>query len=155
MYINYASEIKAPKMNLVYKIGLISIPAIGIATAARAAPASVNGNWVTQDKDGVVRIGQCGATICGVLSKYLKTPPKGVDQTDENNPNKALRSRKLLGAAILYGFKPDGAKYRGTIYDPRSGKSYRSVIYKGVSGNLIVKGCVGPFCQTQTWTPSR
>jgi uncharacterized protein (DUF2147 family) len=29
------------------------------------------------------------------------------------------------------------------------------VVYKGKSGNLVVKGCIGPFCQAQTWTAAR
>ncbi|NJM51501.1 MAG: DUF2147 domain-containing protein [Sphingomonadales bacterium] len=122
-----------------------SLLVLGSATAAHAAPASVNGQWVTQDKDAVVSIGQCGSTICGKLSQYLVTPPGGAGQKDVNNPNKALRDRKLLGTAFLTGFKADGQQWRGTIYDPKTGKTYRSVMYKGKSGNLIVKGCIGPF----------
>ena len=38
---------------------------------------------------------------------------------------------------------------KGQIYDPKSGKTYRSVVYKGKSGSLVVKGCIGPFCQAQ------
>nr|WP_245805975.1 DUF2147 domain-containing protein [Erythrobacter donghaensis] len=32
---------------------------------------------------------------------------------------------------------------------PESGKSYRSVIRRKGANALEVKGCVGPFCQTQ------
>jgi uncharacterized protein (DUF2147 family) len=124
----------------------------GIITAANAA-ASINGRWTTKEKDAVIEIGQCGATVCGRISKYLKTPPNGADQKDVNNPDKTLRSRKVLGIAILYGLKADGDKWRGTIYDPRNGKSYRSVVYKQKNGNLNVQGCFGPICQSQVWTP--
>jgi uncharacterized protein (DUF2147 family) len=128
--------------------------AAALATAAYAAPASINGRWVTKEKDAVVEISQCGATVCGKISKYLKTPPNGADQKDVNNPNKALRTRKVLGIAILNGLKPDEKQWRGTIYDPRNGKSYRSVVYLQKNGNLAVKGCLGPICQTQVWTPA-
>jgi uncharacterized protein (DUF2147 family) len=131
-------------------LGLTAIA--GIITAAHAA-ASINGRWTTKDKSGVVEISQCGTTVCGKLVKYLKTPPNGVDQKDVNNPNKALRTRKLLGSAIIYNLKEDGDKWRGTIYDPRNGKSYRSVVYKQKNGNLSVEGCIGPICQKQVWTP--
>ena len=124
----------------------------GVITAAHAA-ASINGRWTTKEKDGVVEISQCGATLCGRLVKYLKTPPGGVDQKDTKNPDKAKQSRKILGIAVLYNLKADGDKYRGTIYDPRNGKSYRSVVYKQANGNLSVEGCVGPICQKQVWTP--
>ena len=122
-------------------------------SASVAAP--VTGRWVTQSKDGVVEIYECGATICGKLAKFLVPPPNGAGQKDVNNPNKALRNRTLLGMNILTGFKAEGNEWKGQIYDPKSGKTYRSVVYKGKSGNLVVKGCIGPFCQAQTWTPAR
>jgi uncharacterized protein (DUF2147 family) len=129
------------------------LTAIVTITVAVHAAASINGRWTTKDKDAVIEFGPCGATVCGKIAKYLKTPPNGVDQKDVNNPNKALRTRKLLGSAIIYGLKADGGKWRGTIYDPRNGKSYRSVVYKQANGNLSVEGCVGPICQKQVWTP--
>jgi uncharacterized protein (DUF2147 family) len=127
---------------------------LALATSAQAA-APVTGKWVTQSKDGVVEIYECGTTICGKLAKFLVPPPNGIGQKDINNPNKALRSRTLLGMNILTGFKAVGNEWKGQIYDPKSGKTYRSVVYKGKSGNLVVKGCIGPFCQAQTWTAAR
>jgi uncharacterized protein (DUF2147 family) len=127
---------------------------IALSTSAWAA-APVTGKWVTQSKDGVVEIYQCGATICGKIAKFLVMPPAGAGAKDLNNPNKALRSRTILGMNILTGFKEAGDEWKGQIYDPKSGKTYRSVVYKGKSGNLVVKGCIGPFCQAQTWTAAR
>jgi uncharacterized protein (DUF2147 family) len=128
---------------------------ISAQTAAFASPVSIKGNWVTKDKDAVITIAQCGAALCGSIARYLVTPPNGIDQRDVNNTDKSKRGRKLLGSNILTNFTPSGNEYKGTIYDPRNGKSYRSVVYKGKSGNLVVKGCLGPFCQSQTWTPAR
>jgi len=34
---------------------------------------------------------------------------------------------------------------------PKNGKSYRSIIRRKGPGVLEVKGCIGPFCQTQVW----
>lgn len=132
-----------------------AIVSILVLSAPAHAAAPVTGRWVTQSKDGVVEIYECGATICGKLAKFLVTPPNGLGQKDINNPDKALRNRTLLGMNILTGFKADGNEWKGKIYDPKSGKTYRSVVYKGKSGNLVVKGCIGPFCQAQTWTPAR
>ncbi len=125
-----------------------------LSVSAHAA-APVTGRWVTQSKDGVVEIYQCGTTICGKLAKFLVPPPNGVGQKDDNNPDKSLRNRTLLGMNILTGFKEVGNEWKGQIYDPKSGKTYRSIVYKGKSGNLVVKGCIGPFCQAQTWTQAR
>ncbi len=131
-------------------LGLAAVAAI---TVAAHAAASITGRWTTKEKDAVIEIYACGSNMCGKISKYLKTPPNGVDQKDVNNPNKALRTRKVLGINILNNLKADGDKWRGTIYDPRNGKSYRSVVYKQKNGNLNVQGCIGPICQSQVWTP--
>ena len=89
-----------------------------------------------------------------VEETFLKAPAGGNAQKDVNNSNPALRNRPLLGINLLSGFKAEGNEWKGSIYDPRRGKTFRSVVYKGKSGNLVVKGCVGPLCQTQTWTPA-
>ena len=132
--------------------------AVGAAillSASVQAAAPVTGRWVTQSKDGVVDIYECGTSICGKISKFLVNPPAGPGAKDLNNPDKSLRNRTILGMNILTGFKADGKEWKGQIYDPKSGKTYRSVVYKGKSGNLVVKGCIGPFCQAQTWTAAR
>ena len=115
----------------------------------------MTGRWVTQSKDGVVDIYECGTSICGKISKFLVNPPAGPGAKDLNNPDKSLRNRTILGMNILTGFKANGKEWKGQIYDPKSGKTYRSIVYKGKSGNLVVKGCIGPFCQAQTWTAAR
>ena len=115
---------------------------------------SIAGRWVTQDKDAVVVISKCGATTCGKIVRFLVAPPDGVDQRDIYNPNPKLKKRKLLGLPVLYNFKAESTLWRGRIYDPKSGKSYRSVIRRKGQNVLEVKGCIGPICQTQIWRRS-
>ena len=127
-----------------------------VAIAALAVPAlaadPISGRWVTQEKNAIVTIGQCGSSVCGKISKFLETPPDGANQRDVNNPDKSLRSRKLMGLPVLNDLREDGDLWRGDIYDPEAGKTYRSVIRRKGANRLEVKGCVGPFCQTQIWT---
>jgi uncharacterized protein (DUF2147 family) len=139
--------------NMQYAKTWMIAAAICTAIPAQAA-APISGHWITQSKDGVVEIYPCGAALCGKLVKFLVTPPAGAGVKDLNNPDKTLRNRTILGMNVLTGFKSDGNEYKGQIYDPKSGKTYRSIVYKGKSGNLVVKGCIGPFCQAQTWTPA-
>jgi uncharacterized protein (DUF2147 family) len=126
-----------------------------VAGLALAVPASaaepVSGRWLTAEKDAVILIAPCGKTMCGTIEKFLTPQPQGNDQRDVNNPDPAKRKRRLLGSAILMAFTADGDVWRGQIYDPKSGKSYRSVIRRKGTGVLEVKGCIGPFCQTQVW----
>jgi uncharacterized protein (DUF2147 family) len=131
----------------------IALAALALLAAGQLAAAEpVAGSWVTASRDGVVQIGACGASLCGRLTRFLVVPPQGADQRDVHNPDARLRSRKLLGLPILTGFREDGGVWRGTIYDPKAGKSYRSVIRRLDAKRLEVKGCIGPFCQTQVWT---
>ena len=122
-----------------------------LAATPLAAAEPIAGSWVTATRDGVVRIAPCGKSLCGTLARFLVIPPGGADQRDVHNPDAKLRNRKLLGLPILTGFSEDGAVWRGTIYDPKAGKSYRSVLRRLDGDRLEVKGCIGPFCQTQVW----
>ena len=133
-----------------------SLSAAAAALVMAATPVwaadPIGGQGVVEDGKAVVTIADCGASVCGKISKFLVTPPDGPDQRDINNPNKSLRSRKLMGMAILTKFTEENDLWRGEIYDPESGKTYRSVIRRKSPTKLEVKGCVGPFCQTQIWT---
>ncbi|MBL4858936.1 MAG: DUF2147 domain-containing protein [Erythrobacter sp.] len=126
-----------------------------ITAAPLLAAQPVEGKWMTAEGDAVITIGDCGERLCGRITKFLVTPPQGADQRDVNNRNPKLRNRKLLGMPILTGFTEDGDEWRGEIYDPKSGKTYRSIIRRKNSATLEVKGCLGPFCQTQTWKRAR
>ncbi|KPF63941.1 hypothetical protein IP79_09075 [Porphyrobacter sp. AAP60] len=133
------------------RLRLLAFGALLMATTPALAADAVAGRWVTAEKDGVILIAPCGKALCGTIDRFLVPPPEGVGQRDVNNPDAKLRSRKLLGMPILSGFTADGNLWRGRIYDPKSGKTYRSIIRRKGPNVLEVKGCVGPFCQTQEW----
>ena len=125
-----------------------------LAAAPVMASTPITGKWTTAGKDSVVEIAPCGAKLCGKVSKLLR-PVQGGPPTDRNNPNVAYQSRPLVGLPILIDFTDNGSAWGGTIYDPRSGKSYRSKVARNPDGTLKVQGCIAFFCQTQTWTPTR
>jgi uncharacterized protein (DUF2147 family) len=130
---------------------LLALGALVTAATPALASEPVTGRWVTAEKDGVILIAPCGKSLCGTIDRFLVPPPQGLDQRDVNNPDAKLRTRKLLGMPILSGFTADGEVWRGKIYDPKNGKSYRSIIRRKGANVLEVKGCIGPFCQTQVW----
>tara|TARA_R110000824_G_scaffold338547_2_gene525091 strand:- start:2545 stop:2985 length:441 start_codon:yes stop_codon:yes gene_type:complete len=137
------------------KLALGLIPAaMAFATPALAAD-SIHGDWITQERDAIIKISKCGTTVCGRIYKYLVTPPNGPGQKDIHNPDKKLRDRTLLGMAILTGFKPDGDIWRGKVYDPKSGKTYRSEVSLNSANKLKMKGCIAFFCQGQDWTRAK
>ena len=91
------------------------------------------GVWLTEEKEGRVRIEQCGANLCGY----------SVDkQTSQNREQ------------VLINMKPGKDKWSGRIFDPNSGSTYDSTIALERSNTLRVQGCAmgGMFCGGQTWT---
>lgn len=132
---------------------LLAAAALLVAPAAHAAT-PIAGRYVTEDGSGVVAIAPCGQTVCGKLVTILKHRP-GAASTDVNNKDASLRSRPILGMPILSGFTDAGKDWRGTIYDPRNGKSYKSIVSRNADGTLEVKGCIAFLCQTQVWRPAK
>ena len=135
----------------------MTIRIIPVALALAAIPAGlqaaepISGRWKTQDGDAIITIGKCGAKTCGRISRFLVPPPDGPDQRDIYNPDPAKKKRRLMGLPVLSGFTEETDLWRGKIYDPKSGRSYRSVVRRTGTNTLEVKGCVAFFCQTQVW----
>jgi uncharacterized protein (DUF2147 family) len=129
-----------------------------LAPVALAVPADaatpIAGRYLTEDGAGVVTVGPCEGSVCGRLTTILKKRP-GAPDTDVNNSDAALRSRPILGLPILSGFTDEGKDWRGKIYDPRNGKTYKSIVARNADGTLNVKGCIAFFCQTQVWKPAK
>ncbi|NQV95329.1 MAG: DUF2147 domain-containing protein [Sphingomonadales bacterium] len=131
------------------------IPAAMIFATPALAADSIHGDWITQERDAIIKISKCGTSVCGRIYKYLVTPPNGTGQKDIHNPDKKLRDRKLLGMSILTGFTPDGDIWRGKVYDPKSGKTYRSEVSLKSTNSLKMKGCLAFFCQGQDWARAK
>ena len=131
------------------------LPLALLVTATLAMPAwaatPIAGRYVTADGAGIVQVAPCGGATCGRLVQILKARA-GAPALDVNNHDPALRGRPIQGIAILSGFTDRGADWRGTIYDPRNGKTYKSIVSKNPDGSLKVQGCISFFCQTQRWT---
>ncbi len=109
---------------------------------------NVLGKWVTTDNESNVEIYQSGDKLYGKII-WLK---RGEGQLDVHNPDKSLRSRKLLGVNILTGLTKNDKKWEGgKIYNPMNGKTYKCAIW--LEGNTLkVRGYVGVFYETHTWT---
>jgi uncharacterized protein (DUF2147 family) len=102
--------------------------------AAADAATSPLGVWLTEEKEGKVRIEQCGPNLCGY----------SVDAKSNQN-----------GEQVLINMKPaQDAKWSGRILDPSSGSTYDSTIALRGSDRLRVQGCAfgGMFCGGQTWS---
>jgi uncharacterized protein (DUF2147 family) len=114
------------------------VPTATVATAAPAPPApdpnSPVGIWLTEEKEGKVRIEPCGDNLCG-YSVDLKS--------------------NVNGEQVLINMKPaKDRKWSGRIHDPNTGSDYDSTIALRGKDELRVQGCAfgGMFCGGQTWT---
>jgi uncharacterized protein (DUF2147 family) len=128
-----------------------------LVLAALSAPAHaaepVTGPWLTDTKDGIIEIASCGPHLCGRLVRSL-VPIKGPG-TDVNNPDARLRSRPIIGLPVLTGFVEDGKLWRGTAYDPKVGKSYKTTLQRTGPNTLKLTGCVAIFCRSVAWTRAK
>jgi uncharacterized protein (DUF2147 family) len=115
--------------------------AVAPPAPAAAATRDLNpplGVWLTEEKEGKVRIEQCGNNLCGY----------SVDSKSNQN-----------GEQVLINMKPGkdqnkDQKWSGRILDPNSGSTYDSTIALKGTDRLRVQGCAfgGMFCGGQTWT---
>jgi uncharacterized protein (DUF2147 family) len=139
-------------------IGAFLAPAcLALAGSAlhAAAPVSIEGRWLTDDRKGVVAIAPCGPHLCGTIAEVLASGP-GTPRTDINNADPRMRAQPLVGLRTLWGFTRDGDAWTGgRAYDPESGKSYRSTLALEPDGSLKVTGCVLFVCETRRWTRVR
>jgi uncharacterized protein (DUF2147 family) len=116
-------------------------PPVPVQQQAAAAPTSTSqpsnsplGLWLTEEKEGKVRIEQCGANLCGY----------SVDKKSNQN-----------GEQVLINMKAGkDARWSGRIFDPNTGSTYDSTIAMKGTDSLRVQGCAfgGMFCGGQTWS---
>lgn len=126
------------------------LASIGLAGLAHANPHKVFDTFLTQGGGSHVEISDCGdGTPCGtVIWINPSTIPAGFSDTTVAGRNGEL----ILGQKILKDFNRKSKDWRGgTIYDPENDKRYAARLKRLADGNLQLKGCIGPICQTQIW----
>ena len=115
---------------------------------------SIFGYWLTPGS--IVLIENCDDYICGKIETIFVD--EGIDPKlilDDQNKDKALRSRTLIGINILSGFLIKDINQRdfkgGRIYDPRRGRDFKSSLYLKDDGTLKVEGCLAFICDNEEW----
>jgi uncharacterized protein (DUF2147 family) len=148
------------------KLVLVALLGALAATASAQSP-SVMGTWLTASGIAQVRIGPCpdaaSGPICGLVVGLIN--PKGPDgnavapdmATDYRNADPALRTRKVIGMPLIWGFKKTAdpnAFEDGHVYNGENGKTYNANISLQPDGKLRLRGYVGTpmLGETQLWT---
>ncbi len=128
--------------------------AFGFTASAQKAD-DILGKWTNPSGEGQVLIYKKDNKYYGKLV-WLKIPDRdGKPKMDIHNPDKALQTRPELGLELLNHFTYNGEdEYEdGTIYDPKSGKTYSCKMTLN-SNTLKIRGYVGIslFGRTEAWT---
>lgn len=149
-------------------IPLLALPLLATSLYAEdsseTTDTGIQGVWQTQKQEDEnrtahVQISNCDDNpqqLCGKIIALEEPidPETGKPKLDKKNPDESLRSRPIMGVQMLKGFsKEDENTYTGgTIYSPRTGKTYESKIHLTKEGVLEVIGYVFFFSKTQEWT---
>lgn len=88
--------------------------------------------------------------MCGRISRFLVAEPAG-GARDGNNPDRSLRTRPLMGVAVLTNLAREGNAWTGRGYSPEEGRNFNATV-RVENGRLNVRGCVAVFCRTVVWT---
>jgi uncharacterized protein (DUF2147 family) len=127
-----------------------------MAAGAAQAQNTPVGLWKTVDdhtgqEKSLVRISESGGVVSGRVEKLLH-PSKPNPVCDKCRD--ARQGKPIVGLAIIEGLRQHGEVWEdGKILDPENGKIY-TVRLKPVDGGktLEVRGYIGPFFRTQTWS---
>lgn len=115
-------------------------------SAYSQAADKIVGVWWNDEKTTKIKVEKKDGKYIGTLVYFI--PEKyenGEPPKDDENPDPALRERSLLGVQILDGFVYNAKKEEwkdGTIYDPKSGKTYDCYGWLESDDLLKLKGFV-------------
>jgi uncharacterized protein (DUF2147 family) len=114
------------------------------------------GKWLNATGEAHIQIYTNGNKFFGKLI-WLKEPldANGKPKLDKENPKNELNQRPILGLVFLKDFiYKEGIWEVGTIYDPKTGKTYSCKISADGKNKINVRGFVGfsLLGRTETWT---
>ena len=135
------------------RIALASAALLALAPVTASAQSSIDGTYTDTDGYVEIRVAPCGNARCGTITRILRTKP-GESNRDRHNDDPALRNRPITGIRVLSGLRWDDGAWRGRVYNPEDGGTYRAVVRPGPGGSLRVEGCVSLFCREVRW-PAR
>lgn len=124
---------------------LLFLSIYSVAGIAQEAD-KIAGIWWNDEKTTKIKVEKkdgkyIGTIVYMIPEKYENgQPPK-----DDNNPDKALQNRSLIGLQILSGLEYDAKDKeweKGTIYDPKSGKTYDCYVWLENNDLMKLKGFV-------------
>jgi uncharacterized protein (DUF2147 family) len=134
---------KPLKIKLLIMKKLVIILFLGIYAFAGIAQEAdkIVGIWWNEEKTSKIKVEKKDGKYIGTVVYMI--PEKYIDgkaPLDDKNPEEKLQSRPVVGLQILGGLGFDSKEKEwkdGTIYDPKSGKTYDC--YAWLEGNDLLK----------------
>lgn len=109
---------------------LVVLVLLGLYSLASVAQESdkIAGVWWNDEKTTKIEVEKKDGKYIGTIV-FMKPEnfENGAPPKDDENPDKSLRNRSIVGLQILSGFEyivKDKEWKEGRIYDPKSGKTY-------------------------------
>lgn len=121
---------------------------------------AVLGKWLSETGEGQIQIYKRADLYFGKLV-WLKFPDgtDGKPKVDAKNPDSAKQKRPINGLELLQGFRYSGDNVweDGTIYDPKTGKTYSCKLTLVDINKLNIRGFIGISLlgRTEKWTRVR
>lgn len=115
---------------------------------------AIIGQWFNQEKDGKVEIYKEDGKYFGRII-WVKPNEDGSEKKDVHNPKKEMREKTIYGLVVLKNFNYKGKQWEdGTIYDPKSGKTYSCIMNLDSPNELRIRGYIGVswIGRTTHWT---
>lgn len=134
----------------------IAVTFLSFTSHAQETKPAVAGVWYDANKDGAIRLFQCGPNLCGQIF-WIKNPfqKSGAPLVDGNNPNASKRKRPICGLQIIGSLKKKSASFwvDGWIYDPKVGKEYNVQLTLASQNVLQVRGYLAfpALGETRVW----
>ncbi|RZM27135.1 MAG: DUF2147 domain-containing protein [Pedobacter sp.] len=133
---------------------LVLLTSLSFSSIAQNKDAIV-GKWINSTAEAHIDISKRNDKYYGKIV-WIKDPKgtEGKVKTDLKNPDPNLRKRTILGMEILKDFVYDDGKWTdGSIYDPKSGKTYSCNMTIKDNGQLSMRGYIGISLigRSETW----
>lgn len=126
-----------------FVVFLLIVTSIG-RTASAQNRDRICGKWMSSEENLTVEVYRAGDQFKARIVWFKDDPSLPMEEwRDKNNPNPALRSRRILGMDVLSALKYDAddrAWEDGLVYDAKHGKDWNASAYIDDHGLLRVRG---------------